>query len=107
MSKAEDKKKLLKFLDDKAFDPILEKSREDYGSENEKKKFDHVKQSTEREKKRFHNYNTAEDIKENFQRDLNSDPAKKIHSELKDLSLPRLSQLKDEFYDLCDKLGVK
>lgn len=106
-SKTEQKKELLNFLDKKAFDPILRKSADDYDSDAKKKKFEHVKKSTEKEKERFHNYNTASDIKENFRRDLNSEPAKKVHAELKTLDLPRLPDLKDEFYHLCDELGVE
>ena len=107
MSKAEDKKKLLNFLDKKAFDPILNKSKEDYNTDAKKKKFEDVKAATEREKERFHNYNTAEEIRENYHRDLNSSAAEKINRELKDLDLPRLPDLKDEFFILCDELGVK
>ncbi|MEX2591600.1 MAG: hypothetical protein WD426_02415 [Anditalea sp.] len=107
MNKEEEKKRLLDFLDIKAFDPIINKSKEDYDSENKKKKFEDVKRSTEKEKERFHNYNTAEDIKENYRRDLSSEPAKKVHAELKYLDLPRLPDLKDEFFQLCDDLNVK
>lgn len=106
-SKTEQKKELLNFLDRKAFDPILRKSADEYDSDAKKKKFEHVKKSTEKEKERFHNYNTAHDIKVNFRRDLNSEPAKKVHSELKYLDLPRLPELQDEFYQLCDELGVE
>ena len=102
MSKTEDKKKLRK-----AFDPILKKSKEDYDTEAKQKKLEDVKKSTEKEKQRFHNYNTAEDIRKNFQRDLNSESAKKVHSDLKVLDLPPLPELKDEFFELCDKLGIK
>ena len=106
MKSEQKKKKLLNFLDKKAFDPILNKTEGSYHTEAKKEKFRDVKRSTEKEKERFHNYNTPEDIKENFRRDLNSDPAKKVHRDLRDLDLPTLPELKDEFYDLCEELEV-
>ena len=107
MSKEETKKKLLDFLDEKAFDPIINRDKGDYDSEDQKKKLEDVKRSTKSEKKRFHNYDSPEEVKENYLNDLNSEPAQKINAELKDLSLPRLPQFKDDFLQLCDKLGVK
>ncbi len=106
MGKAEDKMKLLDFLDKKACDPVLKRSKDDFDTDT-MKKFEHVKQATENDKERFHNYSSAEEIKTNFRRNLNSDSAKKIHRELKDHDLPRLPELEDRFYKLCDKLGLK
>ena len=107
MGKAENKKRLLDFLDQKVFDPILSKSEDEFDTEGKRKKFEDVKKSTEEEKQRFHNYETAEDIKENFQRDLNSEPAKKVQSKLRSLDLPHLPEFKEEFFRLCEQLGVK
>lgn len=39
--------------------------------------------------------------------DLNSQPAKKVHSELEYLDLPRLPDLKEEFLDLYEELEEK
>lgn len=36
-----------------------------------------------------------------FEDDLNSEPAKKIHRELKALNLPTLNDVKDDFLQLC------
>ncbi len=66
-----------------------------------------VVQSTENEKNRFHNdYRTAEDVKNNYSSDLNSQTAKKKNAELQALGLPTLPQFKDEFIRLCEALGV-
>ena len=105
MSTAADKKKLLYFLDRKVFDPVLEKTEDDYDTDSKKKKFEEVKKSIEEEKQRFHNEETAEDIKRHFQHNLKSEPAQKVYSNLKHLDLPRLPQFKEEFYELCEKLG--
>ncbi|MDT0649611.1 hypothetical protein [Autumnicola edwardsiae] len=58
-------------------------------------------------KERFRNYNTPWDIRDNYLSDLSSQTAKKKNAELKDLNLPRLPYFKDQFLELCDKLGVK
>lgn len=42
----------------------------------------------------------------NFKRDLDSEPARKVHRELKDLGLPTIVDIKDEFLKLADELHV-
>ena len=106
MTDKEKKEKLIKFLDKKAFDPIINKSKDDFDSDNKKKKFEDVKQSTKSEKERFRKYDSAEDVRDNYLSDLNSQTAKKINRELDDLNLPKLPDYKDEFLELCDKIGV-
>ncbi len=101
------REKLVHFLDQKTFDPILKKSEDDFSSENKKKKFKDVKKSTEAEQKRFHNeYKTAEEVKKNYLSDLNSSTAKRKNNELEDLGLPRLPHFKKEFLDMCQEMGV-
>ncbi len=106
-SDKEKREKLVRFLDQKAFNPILKKKESDFHSDNEKSKFKDIKRSTENEKKRFHdNYNTAGEVKDNYLSDLSSETAKRKNRELKQLNLPRLPDFKDEFMKLCDKLEV-
>lgn len=106
-SDKEKREKLIHFLDEKAFDPILEKSEDDFEG-NKRDKYRDVRQSTESEKERFHNdYNTAEEVRDNYLSDLNSEEADKINRELEDLGLPRLPDFEGEFRDLCDRLDVK
>lgn len=103
-----DKKReqLISFLDKKAFDPILSRSDLEY-ADRYRPLFRDVKRSTENEKRRFHeNYSTAEDVKRNYLRDLNSRTAQKKNRELRELSLPQLPQFKEEFLELCRKLRV-
>jgi hypothetical protein len=101
-------KQLLDFLDKKAFNPILNKSEDDFKSEIEKRNFHHVRRSTQSEKERFHTrYHSAEEIKSNYLDDLNSSAAKKIDPIIESLGLPSLPQFRDEFIQLCNSLGVK
>lgn len=107
MTQKEKKEKLLNFIETKAFNPILKKSEDDFSSDSKKKKFKDVKRSTENEKERFRNYNSPEDIRDNYLSDLSSHTAKKKNAELKELGLPRLPDFKEEFLELCGKLDVK
>ena len=106
---SDDKKRtqLLAFLDKKAFDPILSTSRDNFKSEILQREFDNVKKSTESEKHRFHDqYQTAAEIKSNYLSDLNSKTAHRKNKELQDLGLPQLPQFKDDFINLCNRLGI-
>ena len=106
MKDEEKRRKLVEFLDQKAFDPVLRRSADSF-SGSQREKFEDVLESTENEKKRFHKkYRTAEEVKQNYLSDLSSQTAKKKNAELEDLSLPRLPQFKDEFLQLCEKLEV-
>ena len=101
------KKKLIDFLNKKAFDPVLEKEKDDFSSDKKRQKLEDVQRSTKSEKERFKNYKDAQEVRENFLSDLNSEPAKKVHRKLKDLDLPVLPDLKEEFLQLCDDLDVR
>lgn len=101
------REKLLRFLDSKAFDPVLKASAEKYHSDAAKKKLEDVKQSTEGSKKRYHEkYGSASEVFKRFKDDLSSDAAKKVQKELKELGLPTLPELSGEFEQLADRLGV-
>ncbi len=101
------RQELLSFLDRKAFDPVLKASPDRYQGEADRRALEHVKRSTKSEKKRYHeNYGNAEEIRKRFLDDLDSEAAKKVDSELRRLDLPCLPELKDEFLQLCDSLGV-
>ncbi len=100
------REELVRFLDRKVFDPVLRKREDDF-SGGQKQKFQDVKRSTENEKNRFHHqYGSAEDVKNNYLSDLSSSAGKKKTSELEELGLPSLPQVKQEFIELCERLGV-
>ncbi len=101
------REELLRFLDKKAFDPVLKASADKYHSEAARKKLQDAKQSTEGSKKRYHEeYGSAEEVLKRFKDDLSSEAAKKVHRELKELGLPALPELSGEFEQLADRLGV-
>lgn len=100
------REELLKFLNQKVFDPILRALPEDYKSEDLKKKLNDVKKRTESEKHIFHELQTAEQVKKNYLDDLDFRTARKTDYELNELKLPSLTKVKDEFLRLCEKLKV-
>ena len=100
------REELLKFLNQKVFDPILRAVPRDYKSEDLKKKLNDVKRRTESEKHIFHELQTAEQVKKNYLADLDFRTARKTDYELDELKLPSLTKVKDEFLRLCEKLKV-
>ena len=72
-----------------------------------RKKLKDIQRKTGNEKKQFHNdYKTAKEVKEGYLSDVRSEAAKKINEELRHLKLPTLPELKDNFINLRDKIGV-
>jgi Tfp pilus assembly protein PilO len=100
------REELLKFLNQKVFDPILRALPEDYESQDLKRKLNDVKTRTESEKHLFHEFQTAEEVKKNYLADLDFRIDRKIDHELDELKLPSLPKVKDEFLRLCEKLRV-
>jgi hypothetical protein len=79
---------------------------EDYFGKQRKKLKD-VQAKTRSTKRRYHrHYQTAKEVKENFEADLSSDAADKVQDDLRGLGLPTLDSLKDEFDQLASQLGV-
>lgn len=108
MIRPDDRKReeLLKFLNQKVFDPILHALPEDYKSDDLKKKLHDVKRRTESEKHIFHEYQTAKQVKKNYLANLDFRTARKTDYELDELKLPSLTKVKDEFLRLCENLKV-
>lgn len=103
MTDEQKRDKLVGFLDSKVFEPILRAAE----SGRNHDELEHVKRSTESEKKRFHeSYATASEVRNNYLSDLSSSAGKRISGELEELGLPSLPKVKDEFMKLADDLGV-
>ncbi len=106
MSDKDAKGKLLELLDRKAFEPVLNASPDDYKSESDKKELRDLQKTTRSTQQSYHEYGSAEKVREMFRDDLSSDAAQKVHRRLKDLGLPTLDDIKPEFEKLADDLGV-
>ncbi len=106
MAQSEAKQRLVRFLEERAFRPVLRANPSSY-PESRRDKLKDVQLRTESEIERFRTYGSAEEVVTNFRRDLDSEPAKKVHRALRDLGLPTLNELRDDFEALARELGVK
>lgn len=106
MAESEAKQKLVRFLEERAFRPVLKADASRY-PEGKRAKLRDVQRRTETEIERFRHYGSAEEVVTNFRRDLNSEAAKKVHRELDDLGLPTLNQVRGDFEQLAEELGVR
>lgn len=103
---ADAKRQLVDFLIDRSFDPVM-KATPDGRSEAEKRKLDHVQDATRSEIERYRGYDSARDVVVNFRRDLNSHAAEKVHAELRELDLPTINDVRDEFEAKARDLHVE
>ena len=90
------KEDLVRFLDQRVFDPILKASPDKY---NQKQQEDlrYVQDRTRSEKERYAKYGSADEVVRMYKDDLNSENAKPVNNRLRELGLPRLVDVKDEF----------
>jgi hypothetical protein len=99
------KQQLLDFINKKAFDPIL-KAKPDKLNDEDREALADVQRKTESEKKNFEDYGSADEIKKNYLSNVRSKAAAKVNDQLEKLGLPTMPEHKDEFMELCSKLGV-
>ena len=99
------KDELVRFLEERAFKPVLN-AKPKGRSEAEQKKLEHLQKATQAEIERFHKYRSAQEVVTNFRRDLDSAPAKRIHAELRSLGLPTINDIREEFERHAEELGV-
>lgn len=103
----EKRKRLVNFIDNKVFDPIM-KANPDKFSEKDRETVEKLIKDTKDEKELFHkDYNSAKEVKNNYLQNTTSRAGKKVNKQLQDLGLPSLAGYKDEFKELCNELGVK
>jgi hypothetical protein len=103
--KSDAQRKLVSFLEQKAFQPVLRADPERY-SGSRRQKLAHVQKATQAEVERFRHYGSAEEVVVNFKRDLTSGKAKQVHRELRDLDLPTIEECRDDFLRLAQDLGA-
>jgi hypothetical protein len=107
MEDKDTRKRLLALLDRDLFDPVLQRRREQFESLEDKKRFEDVRRKVIEERERYHdNCPTAQDIKENFMRDLESRTSRRLNENLRHLGLPSYWDIKDDFVKLCDTYQV-
>lgn len=102
------KERLVRLLDRRVFNPILRTSPKRYSSEAERKALERIKQKTENEKERVRNYPSAAYLRRQYERKANagSAAAERAQRTSERLGLPKLSDVHDEFEELCEKMGI-
>ena len=102
----DERKELIDFIDQKAFNVILKISPDKFDGQD-RENFEGILKKTKAEQHKFHDvYKTAKQVKENFLQNVHSKPAEKLNKELEYFKLPTLPEIKDEFLELCKQLGV-
>lgn len=99
------KQKLIAFLERRVWQPILRASPGRY-SVADQQRLERVKRKTETQQERYYGYESAGQVRQEFQDDLTSQPAKRVNADLKKLHLPVQRDVADEFFALADALGI-
>ncbi len=101
MNKVEIRKRLLDYLDEKGFLPILKYS----GIPKDQETFNQVYQSVKNTRVRYYtNYPSPEAIRSNFISDLHSKPGKELAHKLKWLGFQTFEDIKDDFLKFYETL---
>jgi len=100
------KQKLIQFLERRVWNPVLRASS-GRRSESERKRLERVQRKTETQRERYRGYANAGEVRQEFDDDLRSQPAKRVASDLERLGLPTQREVADDFFALADRLGVR
>jgi hypothetical protein len=101
------RKRLLALLDRELFDPILSKTREEFGATVDKHHFDDARRKIVQERQRYHDYcPTVAEVKQSFLQDLESRSSTRLNETLRSLGLPTYWDVKEDFLKLCATYGV-
>ena len=101
------KEVLLYFLDKKVFDPVMEAVPDLYSSQRDRRMLQSVQEKVRSEREWFHKpLLTAEEIKDQYFREIYFEGRGNLGKVLEDLELPRFVQLRSQFVDLCEDLKI-
>jgi|ERR1700724_3626122 hypothetical protein len=101
------REQLLRFLDDRVFQPTLTAQPLAYASTEDRKLLKSLQKRVHECKVRYlADYATANDVKANFGQDINSKSGQALASDMWILKLPRFEDVRSDFLALCTKLGL-
>ena len=103
---AKNKEKLIEFLKRRAWNPVL-RAKPDMYSDADRRRLERVQGKTKTQVERYEAYETAGQVRQEFQDDLSSQAARPVNADLKKLGLPRQADVADEFFDLADQMHVE
>ena len=90
------KGELIEFLNTRVFNPILKAKPSEF-KDSQRDDLEYVQRATRDEKTRYEHYGSAQEVLNMFKDDLHSENAKPVNNKLKQLGLPRLEDVRDEF----------
>lgn len=107
MGEDQAKDRLLEFLNERVFDPVLTASAYNHDADDEARRIVRDVQSAMRIlKASYYRSTSSRDVVESFRSDMHSGVVQRVDSTLHDLGLPALSDVEQEFLQLAQRLGV-
>jgi hypothetical protein len=107
MAQQTPREQLLRFLDNRVFQPALSAQPLAYASADDRKLLKSVQKRVHESKVRYlADYASASDVKANFVQDLNSKLGQALASDMWILKLPRFEDARSDFLTLCTTLGL-
>jgi hypothetical protein len=101
------REQLLRFLDERVFQPALSAQPLAYGATDDRKLLKNVQKRVHESRTRYvADYPSAADVKANFVQDLHSKPGHALAYDMWQLKLVRFEDVQPEFLALCQRLGV-
>ena len=98
---------LLRFLDERVFQPTLAAQPLAYSTGEERKLLKSVQKRVHESRTRYvADYASAGDVKANFLQDLHSKPGQALASDMWQLKLTRFEDVQPAFLELCQQLGI-
>jgi hypothetical protein len=101
------REELLRFLDERVFQPALAAQPLAYSTADEMKLLKTVQKRVHESRTRYiADYASAADVKANFVQDLHSKPGQALASDMWQLKLTRFEDVQPAFLALCQRLGI-
>ena len=101
------REQLLRFLDDRVFQPALTAEPLAYATSAERNLLKSVQRRVHESRTRYlTDYPSAGDVKDNFDQDLSSKPGQALAADMWLLHLARLEDIRFDFFALCIQLGL-
>lgn len=100
------KRKLVDFLEHRAFNPVLGTDSNDL-ADDKREMLARAQRETETRIERVRHCGSAEEVVGEFKRELNSDQASGRDRDLRALGLPRLVDVQGDFEQLARNLGLE
>jgi hypothetical protein len=106
MPQDENRDRLLAFLDDHFFDPVVKASPYDYPDEPLQRRLRDAQSAVRSMKSLYVHSTSGKDVVQSFRSDLQSDAVRRVDAALRELGLPALGDLEQEFLQLAYRLGL-